>query len=401
MTVDSEQRLAKLEGLLARVRERRALPRAARSENGAQAEARPLTLPPEDYDEVVDLSDEDVVEIGESVPPGAVAPSEAPRAPSEAPLAAAASSPSEPELTLSAPEDLPPAHEPESSQHPPAPVAESGQWPSSMPPQSLEAAAPSPSQSFEAGEQLSLDEPLTSEAAPGPGQGQGYGLDFDDEDEEPPASSRRPIASSMDEALADAAAREVPIKTPPPESGPQEAPPHAAGALAEPEVDEALPGASEASHVAQGLPTSAQLGNTVSLDEGGPVDLEIDAAAEAPATESAPAPSDDFEVNLPPREAGGTYDATLAPPPEAKDELEAHRERIARSAPVADTPFRVTSPSPSNEAAGAEELAPEFEATERGPVQSSAVTTITGAPQRFRPGSFLELLDASLKLGQD
>jgi hypothetical protein len=52
--------------------------------------------------------------------------------------------------------------------------------------------------------------------------------------EEPPASSRRPIATNMSEALAGAAdsaeadvdeGREIPLKTPPPESGPQAAPP--------------------------------------------------------------------------------------------------------------------------------------------------------------------------------
>jgi hypothetical protein len=78
-------------------------------------------------------------------------------------------------------------------------------------------------------------------------------IDFDDvEDvatEEPPASSRRAKlpADSMDAALTDAAEqlegeREVPIKTPPPESGPQEAvpPPQALQAPPVPDVDELL-----------------------------------------------------------------------------------------------------------------------------------------------------------------
>lgn len=57
------------------------------------------------------------------------------------------------------------------------------------------------------------------------------GLELAHEDE-PPASSRRPIAANMSEALAGAADsvdadddREIPLKTPPPESGPQAAPP--------------------------------------------------------------------------------------------------------------------------------------------------------------------------------
>jgi hypothetical protein len=60
--------------------------------------------------------------------------------------------------------------------------------------------------------------------------------------EEPPASSRRPIAANMSEALAGAAdsadpdaddGREIPLKTPPPESGPQAAPPSPQGSSAE------------------------------------------------------------------------------------------------------------------------------------------------------------------------
>ncbi len=67
--------------------------------------------------------------------------------------------------------------------------------------------------------------------------------DAEMEAEEPPASSRRPkAAESMDEALAGAAeqldmeeGREIPLKTPPPESGPQAAPPpQAHGAAAAP-----------------------------------------------------------------------------------------------------------------------------------------------------------------------
>lgn len=62
--------------------------------------------------------------------------------------------------------------------------------------------------------------------------------------EEPPASSRRPIAANMSEALAGAAdsadadadvdeGREIPLKTPPPESGPQAAPPSPQGSTAD------------------------------------------------------------------------------------------------------------------------------------------------------------------------
>jgi hypothetical protein len=95
-------------------------------------------------------------------------------------------------------------------------------------------------------------------------------IDFDDvEDltsqrppplaEEPPASSRRPkAATSMDEALAEAAEQhEVPIKTPPPESGPQAAVPLSGmAAPPAPEVDELLE-----------EPTREPLGAGLTLDE--------------------------------------------------------------------------------------------------------------------------------------
>ena len=368
--VDVQRRLARLEQLLARVRERRTLPhvRTGSAGNGhsespaAEAAeaiaARPQTLPPDAYEEVVDLADEDIVEIGDSVPPPqaqaaqASEPAPAERMPSEAPV----------------------------------------RWPSSAP-VSLDASdsGAQPASASEPPRAAPFEPPAAP--SPEPPAAAHFGLDFDEEEEEPPASSRRPIASSMDEALADAAAREVPLKTPPPESGPQEAvaisrssaPAPASG----PELDEALPAAAEAGHLAEGLPTSAQLGNTVALEEGGPAEFDIEVPSESGIPESEPPPSEDFEIRLPQREAAGTYDSTLAPPPEARGELDAHRERTAR-APVSE-------PAPP----AVEEPTAEFEVTERPALQHGDVTTVTGVPPRYRPGSFLELLDASLKLGRD
>ena len=106
------------------------------------------------------------------------------------------------------------------------------------------------------------------------------------EEEELPASSRRPIAASMSEALADAAdsveldeGREIPLKTPPPESGPQAAPPPA-HALAAP----LLPLVEEADIMSRPHhPTVAQLGATVELEEGGDAELELgEPVAEGP-----------------------------------------------------------------------------------------------------------------------
>lgn len=410
--VDVQQRIARLEGLLSRVLQRRDQPRqAAVPENGMTAAAPPPLQLEAIQEDVVDLADDDIVEIRESAapPPMAVVAPLVESAPPPPVVAAAPPVPSEPyqpppqvdappsvapfsvgQLPVEAESyavpvpvrssEIPVAYEPERSQPPPAPAA--GVWPSSVPPP-----AETPEASF-----ADSEPPQVSQA-----QRPGFGLDFEDE-EEPPASSRRAIASSMDEALADAAAREVPLKTPPPESGPQEAVilPKSAG-FPEPDVDEALPGAAEATTLAQGLPTSAQLGNTVTLEEGGAVEFEVEAPAESGQKESAPPPSEDFEIRLPQREAGGTYDSNLAPPPEALSELDAHRERAAAAAAAQ---VEAAEPVAPVDALG-DTLPDETEMFERSAVPHGPVTTVTGAPQRFRPGSFLELLDASLKLGKD
>jgi len=410
--VDVQQRIARLEGLLSRVLQRRGQPRSAPApENGMAAAAPPAAAID---DEVVDLADDDIVEIRESSLPAAaparaqaVVPSPVPPPPLElAPIVQppprvqppTAAARVEPPAHLEAPpplaleqlpvepesysgpitsSDIPVAYEPEPSQPPPAHDGGMG-WPSSIPPR-----AETPSETS-----FAESEP------PPPVQAQRptFGLDFDDE---PPASSERSIASSMDEALADAAAREVPLKTPPPESGPQEAViiPRSS-ALPEPDVDEALPGAAEAARIAEGVPTSAQLGNTVTLEEGSEVEFEVEAPAESGRKESAPPPSEDFEIRLPQREAGGTYDSKLAPPPEAQSELDAHRERAAAAV------LAPAEPAESVDALG-DTLPDETEVFERSAVRHGPVTSVTGAPQRFRPGSFLELLDASLKLGKD
>ncbi len=125
------------------------------------------------------------------------------------------------------------------------------------------------------------------------------------EEEEPPASSRRPkAAASMSEALAGAAdqldieGREIPLKTPPPESGPQEAPPvQGLGAPPVPEgiardgVDDLLaadPGKLE-------VPTQEQLGATVDLEEASGV---IEIADERPPPPAPPAPPAPIEPEV-------------------------------------------------------------------------------------------------------
>lgn len=218
-----------------------------------------------------------------------------------------------------------------------------------------------------------------------------FSLDFEEEEEEPPASSRRPIAASMDQALADAAEREVPIKTPPPESGPQEAsvPPS-------PELDNLLhPGASEETAINEGIPTSAQLGNTVSLDEGEPADLEVAHVVVDQPHRATPIVHED-EAVIPQREAAGTYDSNLAPPPEAHSDLQRHAQAEARRA-ISEELSDVPQISKSAPPPAAEEGVPEV--IERPHVHVRGITSIVSAAQRFQPKTFLELLDASLKLG--
>jgi hypothetical protein len=152
-------------------------------------------------------------------------------------------------------------------------------------------------------------------------------IDFEDETEQPPASSQRSrVASTMDEALAAAAEheseREVPLKTPPPESGPQEAPmPMGFSAPGAPDVDALLGGELDIPTRADALgtpagPTTEQLGQTIDLEEarGPSLELAHQVAEEAPA---AVPPVEELEVALPGRGISGGYDDDLQPPPEA------------------------------------------------------------------------------------
>jgi hypothetical protein len=231
-------------------------------------------------------------------------------------------------------------------------------------------------------------------------------IDFEDEDEQPPASSQRSkVASTMDEALAAAAAqleaeREVPIKTPPPESGPQEAPlPGAIAAPAAPDVDALLggeldiPTRAEAPLAAVG-PTPEQLGQTIDLEEARGPDLELaEQQVEAPAS---PAAVEELEVALPGR-AGGGYDEQLQPPPEARDDLEAHRRRLEDEA-IAPPPESLATLPSVQPAAAAPEIIPAGPEVVARPLPVGSPEAFSSPREAFRPGSFVELLDASLSL---
>jgi len=236
-------------------------------------------------------------------------------------------------------------------------------------------------------------------------------IDFEDEDEQPPASSQRSrVASSMDEALAAAAEqldaeREVPLKTPPPESGPQAAPaPMGLAAPPAPDVDALLggeldiPTRADAGLAAHG-PTPEQLGQTIDLDEARGPSLEL---AEHPVHTPEPQGVEELEAPLPGPTLSSGYDASLEPPPEARDELEAHRRRLEDDfAPPPESLATLPSVQPSAPVA---EIVPIFPAPEAPellarPIPAASPETFASVREAFRPGSFVELLDASLALG--
>lgn len=260
-------------------------------------------------------------------------------------------------------------------------------------------------------EELSEDDLVeVMEATPAPAQVTSD-VDIDFEEEQPPASSQRKVATSMDEALAAAAEqmeadREVPLKTPPPESGPQEAPPSTSfAAPAAPNVDALLGGeldipTREAAQ-APPIPTQEQLGQTIDLDEARGPSLEL---AEHQSDLRTPPAVEELEVALPGREVSGGYDDDLEPPPGARDDLEAHRRRLEDDIPpppesLAQLPSVAPGPAPAEivplAAAPAEAAGPEIVAR---PTPYGSPEGFTSVREAFRPRSFTELLDASLSL---
>lgn len=259
-------------------------------------------------------------------------------------------------------------------------------------------------------EELSDDDLIeVTEATPAPSTG-ASDLDIDFEDEEqPPASSQRKVATSMDEALAAAADqlesdREVPIKTPPPESGPQEAPlPQPMTAPAAPDVDALLGGELDipTREATPAGPTAEQLGQTIELEEARGPQLEL-----AEPARTTPPVSEELEVSLPPREVVGSYDDNLLPPPEAREDLEAHRRSLEDDIPPPPESL-ATLPSVQPAAPPAEIIPVQAKSEPSGPEIIARPLPI-GSPESFgstreafRPSSFAELLDASLSLDGD
>ena len=217
-------------------------------------------------------------------------------------------------------------------------------------------------------------------------------------EDEPPISSQRPrLPSDLEanlQARSESAAGDegdVPLLTPPPESGPQEAPPGGLFAPGVPDVDNLRAEAPPMSQGADYGPTPEQIGESVELEERGGPALELDIARARP--ETVP-PKEELEALLNPPPSVGIYDESLLPPPEARAELVAHDRRFssARQAGAESGSLSFTSEGPVAENDG---TAPE--------VFTPALAS-GGAPElrvsmaSFRPQTFVELLYASLAL---
>jgi len=294
-------------------------------EPGSAVQARPATLPPESIP-AEEISDDDLLEVT-TIPPGAA---------ESVPAAAAAPELDEPELIVSEP----PAAE--------RPVVE--------PP---------------------VLEPDTMEVS------------------EITAVGVRVSAATLDEALAGAvelegdgeaealeAEREVPIKTPPPESGPQEAlPPTGLEAGRTPNVAELeadlMPPPSMG-------PTAEQLGETIELEAPRGPELEIDVTVEEAPPTIEPAAAEELEVALPrPSMPSGLYDMTAPPPPQYPEPALAEGPpSVAQPREMLTVPVEVSSAdSPAR--------------TARPALGATDVAQVALAPPASSR-SFVELLDGSL-----
>jgi len=207
--------------------------------------------------------------------------------------------------------------------------------------------------------------------------------DLSEDEELVPSSSRRPKLPEQAKLTATAADlqqdREVPLHTPPPESGRQITAPVQIPSQAAPPRD-LLEVGEEISprHLGPG-PTPEQLGETIELDEPLGGDLELE-ASEAPTPP--PPPRDDLE-HEPPRGSPGAYDSSLELPSTAAEDLVRHRARegAVREVPAALTPIAA---APS--------------AVVERPVLDARPAEIKGAASPATPRSFRELLDGSLAL---
>lgn len=181
-------------------------------------------------------------------------------------------------------------------------------------------------------------------------------------------------------------------RTPPPESGPQ-----VSLAPKEPEgLDVQTPSQPDFRGERGEGPTMEQVGSTISFSAEERVSRELE--LEESAIAAAKSAADDFEAELPKVGFAGAYDASLAPPATARQELEAHdreeRERAERRSFVPGSgPVVAETAIP-----GALQGYP-LETVSRSPVNVSSPAAIYDSTRgNLQPGSFLDRLEASLSL---
>ena len=238
--------------------------------------------------------------------------------------------------------------------------------------------------------------------------------------EEPaPESAPRPASQAAEEADL-----EPPVKTPPPESGRQIVSP--VGVAGETEFHEPPVGAAEhadsallepdlsgraISQAPANEPSAAQLGETVELEgaDGPQAQIELLSAPIGIPEPGAEVPADELELSLPQQQYGGGYDANLAPPSRAAEDLARHREQAERTQhrPTEPPVSLATPPSMDFAQAGSGPVAivspPAAETASPVVVARPALGDVPVAEMRKSgtttlPSTFLELLDASLSI---
>jgi hypothetical protein len=358
--VTPRERIARLEGLLGRIARNVAKPRAARAAVMTPVAATSATelAPPDSTPVVTGIPPVEPAAIGRASdrPPPSSVPTARPAAPAPelgstvSVEAAAEPAPAPATLDLASPgvSSVPP-WKPEPSSSVQAPL-------SSLPP-----------------EELSDDDLVEVTTIPPAPAAEPASLSAQ-ESEEPPASSRRSkVAETLDQALASAAVQpdeiEVPIHTPPPESGPQEA--VLPAGMEAPRAPEFADLDAEIVRPVSLGPTTEQLGETIELEASEGPELEIDVAGVAAPEPEPERPLEELEVSLPRAEMqSGTYDVSVSAP---------GAEDVAAPA---------VSAAPSND---------EPEVSARPVLESTDVARMVRAADKA-PEAFVELLDRSLGL---
>jgi hypothetical protein len=264
-----------------------------------------------------------------------------------------------------------------------------------------------------AGEEVAIAEgaPIAAaEAAPEPERAAPLANEL--AEEPAPESAPRPAAQ-----IAEEAELEPPVKTPPPESGRQvvaspvgitgERELHDTSAVASLEPD--LSGGP----ISQGPgnePSAAQLGETVELvgADSPTAGIELLSAPMGVPLPQAEPPLDELELSLPQQQSGGGYDAELAPPSRAAEDLARHRSQLERAQnPPTEPPISLAS-APSGQYAAVQ---PPAETRVGTPAEAASpvvlvrpaigevqVTEMRRSAPAELPSTFLELIDASLSI---